>query len=45
MKTEPLTKALWAEAAFSLTLKLFHGAVLAVIVIAYLSITPAPHGA
>jgi hypothetical protein len=32
MATEPFTAAAWGKATFSLTLRLFHGAVLAVIV-------------
>lgn len=32
MRTEPFTSACWSDATFSLTLRLFHGAVLLVIV-------------
>jgi hypothetical protein len=46
MRTEPFTAAVWAKATFSLTLILFHGAVLALIiaVLAYLSVIPTTHG-
>ena len=45
MKTEPFTAAVWTKATFSLTLLLFHGAVLAVsvVVLSYLTITLPTH--